>query len=97
MLRVRTLGTVPYDEAFALRHALAKNTGDDHLLSCLLSCRLIAGRSSPDDRKPHCSTIRPRKLRSVRVLDKIPVTGLSCGALSSLWTTSHDSDASCAT
>jgi lipoic acid synthetase len=32
VLRIRTLGTVPYHEAFALQHALAKGTNDDYLL-----------------------------------------------------------------
>jgi lipoic acid synthetase len=32
MLRVRSLGTVPYHEAFALQHALAAGCGDDYLL-----------------------------------------------------------------
>ena len=32
MLRVRTLGVVPYHEAFALQHALATGSGDDYLL-----------------------------------------------------------------
>jgi lipoic acid synthetase len=32
MLRVRSLGTVPYNEAFALQHALAAGTEDDYLL-----------------------------------------------------------------
>jgi lipoic acid synthetase len=32
VLRVRTLGTVPYHEAFALQHALATHTDDDYLL-----------------------------------------------------------------
>ena len=32
MLRIRTLGTVPYHEAFALQHALARHSDDDYLL-----------------------------------------------------------------
>ena len=32
MLRVRSLGTVPYHEAFALQHALATEAADDYLL-----------------------------------------------------------------
>jgi lipoic acid synthetase len=32
VFRVRTLGTVPYHEAFALQHALARGTLDDYLL-----------------------------------------------------------------
>ena len=32
MLRVRRLGRVPYDEAFALQRALAERSGDDYLL-----------------------------------------------------------------
>ena len=32
MLRIRTLGTVPYHEAFALQHALASHSDDDYLL-----------------------------------------------------------------
>lgn len=32
MLRIRTLGTVPYHEAFALQHALARHADDDYLL-----------------------------------------------------------------
>jgi len=32
VLRIRTLGTVPYHEAFALQHALARNSDDDYLL-----------------------------------------------------------------
>jgi lipoate-protein ligase B len=32
VLRIRTLGTVPYHEAFALQHALARHTDDDYLL-----------------------------------------------------------------
>jgi len=32
VLRIRTLGTVPYHEAFALQHALAVGTADDYLL-----------------------------------------------------------------
>jgi lipoic acid synthetase len=32
MLRIRSLGTVPYDEALALQHALAAGTDDDYLL-----------------------------------------------------------------
>ena len=32
VFRVRTLGSVPYHEAFALQHALAKGDGDDYLL-----------------------------------------------------------------
>ena len=32
MLRVRGLGTVPYNEAFDLQHALATGAGDDYLL-----------------------------------------------------------------
>ena len=32
MLRVRTLGVVPYHEAFALQHALATGSADDYLL-----------------------------------------------------------------
>jgi lipoic acid synthetase len=32
MLRIRSLGTVPYDEALALQRALAKGTDDDYLL-----------------------------------------------------------------
>ncbi len=32
MLHVRTLGSVPYHEAFALQHALAHGTDDDYLL-----------------------------------------------------------------
>ena len=32
MLRVRGLGTVPYNEAFDLQHALAAGAGDDYLL-----------------------------------------------------------------
>ena len=32
MLRIRSLGTVPYNEAFALQHALAAGTEDDYLL-----------------------------------------------------------------
>ncbi|MGH9089422.1 MAG: lipoyl synthase [Acidimicrobiales bacterium] len=32
MLRVRRLGTVPYEEASALQHALARRSADDHLL-----------------------------------------------------------------
>jgi lipoyl synthase len=33
MLRIRTLGTVPYHEAFVLQHALAKHADDDYLLA----------------------------------------------------------------
>jgi lipoyl synthase len=32
VLRIRTLGVVPYHEAFALQHALATGSGDDYLL-----------------------------------------------------------------
>jgi lipoyl synthase len=32
MLRIRTLGTVPYHEAYVLQHALAKHADDDYLL-----------------------------------------------------------------
>jgi lipoic acid synthetase len=32
VLRIRTLGTVPYHEAFALQHALASHSDDDYLL-----------------------------------------------------------------
>ena len=32
MLRIRSLGTVPYHEAYALQHALARGAGDDYLL-----------------------------------------------------------------
>jgi lipoic acid synthetase len=32
VLRIRTLGTVPYHEAFALQHALARHSDDDYLL-----------------------------------------------------------------
>ncbi len=32
MLRIRSLGTVPYHEAYALQHALATEAGDDYLL-----------------------------------------------------------------
>jgi lipoic acid synthetase len=32
VLRIRTLGTVPYHEAFALQHALARQSDDDYLL-----------------------------------------------------------------
>jgi lipoic acid synthetase len=32
VFRIRTLGTVPYHEAFALQHALASGTDDDYLL-----------------------------------------------------------------
>ena len=32
MLRVRSLGTVPYHEAYALQHALAREADDDYLL-----------------------------------------------------------------
>jgi lipoic acid synthetase len=32
MLRIRSLGTVPYHEAFTLQHALAQGTDDDYLL-----------------------------------------------------------------
>jgi lipoic acid synthetase len=32
VLRIRTLGTVPYHEAFALQHALARHAEDDYLL-----------------------------------------------------------------
>jgi lipoic acid synthetase len=32
VFRIRTLGTVPYHEAFALQHALATGTDDDYLL-----------------------------------------------------------------
>ena len=32
MLRIRTLGTVPYHEAFVLQHALARHSDDDYLL-----------------------------------------------------------------
>ena len=32
MLRVRSLGTVPYHEAYALQHALASEAADDYLL-----------------------------------------------------------------
>jgi lipoic acid synthetase len=32
MLRIRSLGTVPYHEAFALQHALAQGSEDDYLL-----------------------------------------------------------------
>jgi lipoyl synthase len=32
VFRIRTLGSVPYHEAFALQHALAKGGGDDYLL-----------------------------------------------------------------
>jgi lipoyl synthase len=32
MLRIRTLGTVPYHEAFGLQHALATHADDDYLL-----------------------------------------------------------------
>ena len=32
MLRIRSLGMVPYDEALALQHALASGTDDDYLL-----------------------------------------------------------------
>jgi len=32
VLRIRALGTVPYDEAFALQHALATEATDDYLL-----------------------------------------------------------------
>ncbi len=32
MLRVRSLGTVPYHEAYALQHALATEAADDYLL-----------------------------------------------------------------
>ena len=32
MLRIRTLGTVPYHEAFTLQHALATHSEDDYLL-----------------------------------------------------------------
>ncbi|HEY3844781.1 MAG TPA: lipoyl synthase [Acidimicrobiales bacterium] len=32
MLRIRTLGTVPYHEAFALQHALATGSEDDYVL-----------------------------------------------------------------
>jgi lipoyl synthase len=32
VFRIRTLGTVPYHEAFALQHALAQNSDDDYLL-----------------------------------------------------------------
>ena len=32
MLRIRTLGTIPYHEAYVLQHALAKQAEDDYLL-----------------------------------------------------------------
>ena len=32
MLRVRSLGTVPYHEATTLQHALAREAADDYLL-----------------------------------------------------------------
>jgi lipoyl synthase len=32
VLRIRSLGTVPYHEAYALQHALAQGSGDDYLL-----------------------------------------------------------------
>ena len=32
MLRIRTLGTVPYHEAYVLQHALAKHADDEYLL-----------------------------------------------------------------
>jgi lipoic acid synthetase len=32
VLRIRTLGTIPYHEAFALQHALARHADDDYLL-----------------------------------------------------------------
>jgi lipoyl synthase len=32
VFRIRTLGSVPYHEAFALQHALARGDGDDYLL-----------------------------------------------------------------
>ena len=32
MLRIRSLGTVPYHEAYVLQHALAAGAGDDYLL-----------------------------------------------------------------
>ena len=32
MLRIRSLGTVPYHEAYALQHALASEADDDYLL-----------------------------------------------------------------
>jgi len=32
VLRIRSLGTVPYHEAYALQHALAQGSGDDYVL-----------------------------------------------------------------
>jgi len=32
VFRIRTLGSVPYHEAFALQHAMAQGSDDDYLL-----------------------------------------------------------------
>ena len=57
MLRIRSLGTVPYHEAYDLQHALAVQADDDYLLVLQHPTRTRSGRTPMT---ATCSSTRPR-------------------------------------
>jgi lipoate-protein ligase B len=68
VLRVRSLGTVPYHEAFALQHALATGTEQDYLL--ILQHPHVYTLGAHADRRHVLSAIRSSQSPMIRHPDR---------------------------